>query len=126
LETGARPGTALDHDSPPAPDPEIASRVARGVLDLDRHAVAERDDSFSQVVLTPGEAEEFLARGCEWEPPAARPAEAQGTVAGIPAKVSFEAAHTRILLPAPYAAAFERRLRRALADEPPATDGEPR
>ena len=93
-----------------APDFEVAG---------DPHALVERETAFSYVWLDEATAERFLDRECEWRRPNARPALAQGEVAGIPAKLWFEAGRTLILTPAPLAAAFQRRLTSSLAE----TDG---
>lgn len=88
-----------------APDFEVAG---------DPHAIVERETGFSWVWLDAAAAERFLDRECEWERPSARPTLAQGAVAGIPARLRFEAERTLILVPSPFAAAFQRRLSRAL------------
>jgi len=90
-----------------SPDFEVAS---------DPHAIVERETAFSYVWLEEGAAERFLDRECEWRRTDTRPALAQGEVAGIPAKLWFEAGRTLILTPAPFAAAFQRRLARSLAE----------
>lgn len=90
-----------------SPDFEVAG---------DPYAIVERETAFSYVWLEEATAARFLDRECEWHRPHARPALAQGEVAGIPAKLRFEAGRTLILTPAPFAAAFERRLVRTLAE----------
>ncbi len=90
-----------------SPDFEVAG---------DPHAIVERETAFSYVWLEEGAAERFLDRECEWRRPDTRPALAQGEVAGIAAKLWFEAGRTLILTPAPFAAAFQRRLARSLAE----------
>ena len=117
---------ALDDllERPPWPAEALALRLAPDELLLtarqdfevagDPHAIVERETGFSYVWLDPADADRFLDRECDWERPSTRPALAQGTVAGIPVKLWFEAERTLILAPAPFAAAFQRRLRRAL------------
>lgn len=73
----------------------------------DAHALVEPDGSFAGAWLAAETAAAFLARACEWEPPAARPAFAQGMVAGLAVKLWFEAERVLILVPAPYAAELE-------------------
>ncbi len=85
----------------------------------DPHAIVEPETAFSYVWLDEATAERFLDRECEWRRPNARRALAQGEVAGIPAKLWFEAGRTLILVPAPFAAVFERRLTGSLGE----TDG---
>ena len=80
----------------------------------DPHAIALRETGFSYVWLNAADADRFLDRECDWERPGARPAVAQGEAAGIPIKLWFETERTLILAPAPFAAAFQRRLSRAL------------
>ncbi|MXX61612.1 MAG: hypothetical protein F4112_01130 [Holophagales bacterium] len=90
-----------------SPDFEVAG---------DPHAIVERETAFSYVWLGEATVERFLDRECEWRRPDARPALAQGEIAGIPAKLWFEAGRTLILTPAPFAAAFQRRLTGSLAE----------
>lgn len=128
----ATPG-ALDAlvERPPWPDTALAFRTAPDELLVtatpdfgvagDPHAIVERETAFSYVWLDGTTAELFLDRECEWRRPDGRPALAQGEVAGIPAKLWFEAGRTLILTPAPFAAAFERRLTASLAEG----DGDP-
>ena len=109
---------------PPWPDDVLALRTADDELLVaaapdfevagDPHAIVERETGFSWVRLDAAAAERFLDRECEWERPSARPALAQGAVAGIPVKLRLESGRTLILVPAPFAAAFQRRLDRAL------------
>jgi glycine cleavage system aminomethyltransferase T len=114
----------------PWPDTALAFRIAPDELLVtatpdfdvvgDPYAIVERETAFSYVWLDEASAGRFLNRECEWRRPGVRPALAQGEVAGIPAKLWFEAGRTLILTPAPFAAAFERRLRASLAE----TDGD--
>ncbi len=83
-------------------------------VEQDPHAIVARDTGFSYVWLAAAEAATLLDRECDWERPTARPALAQGTVARIPVKLWFETERTLILAPAPFAAAFQRRLSRTL------------
>ncbi|MDE2852036.1 MAG: 2Fe-2S iron-sulfur cluster-binding protein [Acidobacteriota bacterium] len=118
-------------EQPPWPAGALAFRIAPDELlvtatpDLevagDPHAIVERETAFSYVWLDEAKAERFLERECEWRRPGARPAFAQGEVAGIPAKLWFEAWRTLVLTPAPFAAAFQRRLTRSL-EEPDGDD----
>ena len=113
-------------ERPPWPDTALAFRTAPDELLVtatpdfevagDPHAIVEHETAFSYVWLDGTTAERFLDRECEWRRPGVRPALAQGEVAGIPAKLWFEAGRTLILTPAPFAAAFERRLTASLAE----------
>ena len=116
-------------EQPPWPPGALAFRTAPDELLVaatpdfevagDPHAIVQRETAFSYVWLDDATAERFLDRECEWRRPDARPALAQGEVAGIPAKLWFEAGRTLILTPVPFAAAFQRRLTGPLAE----TDG---
>ncbi len=114
-------------ENPPWPASALAFRTAPDELLVaatttevevagDPHAIVERETAFSYVWLDDAAAERFLDRECEWRRPDARAAFAQGLVAGIPAKLRFEPGRTLLLAPAPLAAAFQRRLGRALAE----------
>ena len=78
------------------------------------HAIVRRETGFSCVWLDAADAERFLDRECDWKRPAGRPTLAQGEVAGVPVKLWFETERTLLLLPAPFGAALQRRLIRAL------------
>ena len=102
---------ALDRPArtPPWPAEALALRLAPDELLLtarpdfqvagDPHAIVERETGFSYVWLEAADADRFLDRDCDWERPDARPALAQGTVAGIPVKLWFETKRTLILAP---------------------------
>ena len=125
---------ALDDllERPPWPGEALAFRTAPDELLLtarpdfdvpgDSHAIVERGTGFSYIWLDPADADRFLDRECDWERPGARPVLAQGTVAGIPVKLWFETERTLILAPAPFAAAFQRRLSRALGHDAGGTE----
>lgn len=102
-----------------APDELLVTATPDFEVAGDPHAIVERETAFSYVWLDEATAERVLDRECEWRRPDARPALAQGEVAGIPAKLWFEAGRTLILVPAPFADAFQRRLTGSLAE----TDG---
>ena len=93
-----------------APDELLVTATPDFEVAGDSHAIVERETAFSYVWLDEATATRFLDRECEWRRPDARPALAQGEVAGIPAKLWFEAGRTLILTPVPFAAAFQRRL----------------
>ena len=103
-----------------APDELLVAASPDFEVDDDSHAIVERETAFSYVWLEDATAERFLDRECEWRRPDARPALAQGEVAGIPATLWFEPGRTLILTPAPFADAFQRRLTGSLAE----TDGD--
>lgn len=75
----------------------------------DEHAIVVTDTGFVGVWLARAEAERLLERVCDWELPKARPAFAQGAIAGIPAKVWLEAERVLFMVPAAYAHDFEER-----------------
>ncbi len=87
--------------TPPAPETQVD----------DPHAIIVPDSGFAGVWLPADEALEFLGRECEWELPRERPAFAQGAVAGIATKLWLERDRVLIIVPAPFAADFEERLR---------------
>ena len=99
-----------------APDELLVTATPDFEVAGDPHAIVERETAFSYVWLDEATAKRFLDRECEWRRPEARPALAQGEVAGIPAKLWFEVGRTLILAPAPFAAAFLRRLTGSLAE----------
>ena len=76
----------------------------------DPHAIVERETGFSGAWIEPGEAAELLSRTCDWEWPMARPAFAQGAVAGVPVKILFEADRTLLVVQTPWAHELEDRL----------------
>ena len=76
----------------------------------DSYAIIEPDAGFAGVWLPMDEAQAIFAHHCEWAMPSARPALAQGAIAGIAAKVWVEAERVLILVPAPFVAEFEERL----------------
>lgn len=76
----------------------------------DPHAIVAPDAGFAGAWWPVDEANRMLARHCEWEPPTARPAFAQGAVAEIAAKIWFEERRALILVPAPFQADFEERM----------------
>ena len=106
------PGDALALRT--APDELLVTAPPTFEVAADPHAIVERETGFSCVWLAAADTATLLDRECDWERPAARPALAQGEVAGVPVKLWFEAKRTLLLAPAPFAAAFQRRLSRAL------------
>lgn len=87
----------------------VASVSADSVSDP--HAIIVPDAGFAGVWVAAPEALDFLERSCEWELPADRPAFAQGAVAGLPLKLWFEHDRVLFIVPAPYAADLEERMR---------------
>ena len=80
------------------------------ITNADRHAIVTNDNGFCGAWVPAGEALEFLKQTCEWELPSARPAFAQGAVAGLPVKLWLETERVLFLVPAPYAADLEERI----------------
>ena len=76
----------------------------------DPHAIVVPDASFAGGWVEAEAALDFLARACEWKLPAARPAFAQGAVAGLPLKLWLEETRVLFLVPAPYASDLEERM----------------
>jgi len=76
----------------------------------DAYAIVVPEGGFSGQWIPAPEALALLARHCEWELPRARPAFAQGAVAGIPAKLWLEPDRVLFVVPAPFAADFQERI----------------
>lgn len=93
-----------------APDEVLVAGNAPLEFPGDAHAIVEQDEGFAAVWVPAGQALHFLERACEWELPQARPAFAQGAVAGLPMKLWFEADRILFLVPAPYATDLEERM----------------
>ncbi len=94
-----------------APDEVIVTAVVAASAIDDPHAIVEAETSLCAVWMTMPAALAYLARECAWELPAARPAFAQGAVAGLPVKLWFEHDRVLFLVPGPFAADFAERLR---------------
>lgn len=88
-----------------------APEVAKVVVIDDPHAIITNETGFAGVWWSAGEALEFLARACEWELPKARPAFAQGMVAGLPVKLWLESDRVLFVTAAPFAADLAERMR---------------
>ena len=79
--------------TPPLANPQVA----------DEHAIVLADGSWFGGWIAPALALAVLERECEWEVPHARPAFAQGMVAGLPVKLWFESERVLVLVAAPFA-----------------------
>ena len=79
--------------TPPLASPQVA----------DEHAIVLADGSFFGGWIAPASALAVLERECEWEVPHARPAFAQGMVAGLPVKLWFESERVLVLVAEPLA-----------------------
>ncbi len=81
-----------------APDEAIVLVPTKDIepgLIADPHAIVEIESSLCGIWLDADDAHDLLERECDWETPSARPAFAQGAVAGLPVKLWFE--HDRVL-----------------------------
>ena len=78
----------------------------RDVNLADPYAIVITDGSYQGGWVDEAAGLRFLARHCEWELPAARPALAQGAVAGFPLKLWFAEEQILFIVPAAYAADF--------------------
>lgn len=96
-----------------APDEILVTAVvaASAITINDAHAIVEAETSLCAVWMTMPAALECLARECAWELPLARPAFAQGAVAGLPVKLWFEQDRVLFVVPEPFATDFAERLR---------------
>jgi hypothetical protein len=80
--------------------------IGDGVLGVtDPHAIVDEESGFAGIWMPADEAEAFLAAECAWALPPARPAFAQGMVAGLPLKLWLES--DRVLLVVPVTLAHE-------------------
>ena len=93
--------------TPPPDDPEL---IITPIVSHDEHAILIDDSSFSGTWVDEASALDLLQRYCEWELPAARPAYAQGAVAGIPTKLWFSEGQILFVVQTPYAQEMEERL----------------
>lgn len=93
-----------------APDEVLIFSAVSAEIVNDPHAIVVPDAGFAGVWVDADEALDFLERSCEWELPSARPAFAQGAVAGLPMKLWFEEDRVLFIVPAPYATDFEERM----------------
>jgi hypothetical protein len=72
-----------------APD-EAFAIGATGVLIDDPHAIAEPEVGYVALMLPVDEFIDFVVPRIEWPAPATRPALAQGSIAGVPAKLYID------------------------------------
>ena len=88
--------------------PDDAFGVAATAVDIDdEHAIVEDEVGFVGAWLAPADVEPHI----EWSMPTARPALAQGSIAGVPAKLWLPADGDALLLTAAaYADELSRRL----------------
>jgi hypothetical protein len=89
---------------------DLADVNVRVAVD-DPDAIVADDAGFAAVVLDEPAAGAILPRVVEWPLPTSRPALAQGALAGLPARLWCEDARVVVLVPAPFAADLEERLR---------------
>lgn len=75
---------------------ELIAFGASGIAVDDPFAIVEAETTFQMWELTPAEFAEHVVRHIEWALPAARPALAQGLVAGVAVKLWLD--HDRVLL----------------------------
>ena len=94
-----------------APDEAIVLAAIASSLIADAHAIVEAETALFGVWMPIDEALALLERECDWELPAARPAFAQGGVAGLPLKLWFERDRVLFVVSAPFATDFAERLR---------------
>ena len=87
----------------------VTTPVAADAI-ADPHAIVAPDGGFAGVWLPTAEALDFLERTCEWELPPARPAFAQGMVAGLAVKLWLEEDRILFIVPAPFAMELAERM----------------
>ncbi len=93
-----------------APDEALVIPAQPDLTVADEHAIVLQDSAWSGVWVSPEKAADILERHCEWEAPAALPAQAQGAVAGIPTKFYFDTDRVLVVIPSPYQREFEHRI----------------
>ncbi len=96
-----------------APDDAFAlgtSDVALADDLADEHAIVEPETGFVGTWLASDELGELVETHIEWPLPAARPALAQGLIAGVPAKLWLEDDRALLLCAAAYAHELTERL----------------
>ena len=93
-----------------APDEALVTAEVTTATVPDPHAIVERETGFVAAWVESRRALELLEQFCTWELPHARPAFAQGAVAGLPVKLWFDADRVLILVPAPFATDFAERV----------------
>lgn len=93
-----------------APDDAFAIG-ATGIDVSDEHAIIAEDTGFVGMWLTEGELSERVIPHIEWPLPDARPALAQGFVAGVPAKLWLDGERALLLCAAAYADELVERLK---------------
>ena len=81
----------------------------------DPHAIVVADAGYAGVWLSTVEALAYLERHCEWQPPNARPAFAQGMVGGLATKLWFEHERVLMLVPATLVEDLSERLIESIA-----------
>ena len=80
------------------------------VLAHDEYAIVIAEGAFSGAWVDEQHALGLLEHLCEWEIPTARPAFAQGAVAGIPTKLWLTEGRVLFIVSTPYAHDMEERL----------------
>ncbi|MEY4167417.1 MAG: hypothetical protein RIR52_1241 [Acidobacteriota bacterium] len=88
----------------------IGERTTPPVI-ADPHAIIFAETGFVGRWIPAEQALEILARTCEWELPVARPAFAQGMVAGLPVRLWLEPERILFITAAPFAVDLEERVR---------------
>jgi sarcosine oxidase gamma subunit len=94
-----------------APDEALVLSGATSNPTGDPHAIVELEEGFVAIWMPALRAQELLARTCDWDLPAQRPAFAQGAVAGLPVKLWLEHERVLFLVPAPWSVDFQERIR---------------
>lgn len=92
------------------PAPDDPEGIITPIISHDDHAIIIDDSSFSGAWVDAKQALDLLQRYCEWALPSARPAFAQGAVAGIATKLWFADEQVLFLVQTPYAQEMEERL----------------
>ena len=93
-----------------APDDAFAIG-ATGIEITDEHAIAVEETGWVGYWLTPDDVAERVVPHIEWSLPAARPALAQGFIAGVPAKLWLAEDRCLVLCAVPYEHELAQRLR---------------
>jgi hypothetical protein len=81
-----------------SPDDVFLVGAAEPKVSGDTHAIVTPEHGFSGVELSAAQVASIAEQHIEWPLPAARPSMAQGQIAGVPAKLLFNADGSALLL----------------------------
>jgi hypothetical protein len=94
-----------------APDEAVVLSKTNAVAISDPHAIVVPETSLFGLWMSADVALAWLALECDWALPTARPAFAQGAVAGLPMKLWLEEDRVLFVVAGPFVADFVERVR---------------